>query len=113
MDDSFFDSLHETMRRAEERNEQKRREHERMLAEPCSKPIEPGCRVLVRADMLGAGCGFQWELRECLVVEAANYGVKVEYLSRYAGDRGPDYFWIGRELVIDVLPPSDVAIPAQ
>lgn len=111
--EDFFESLHETIRRADERNEEKRKEHERMLAEPCCKPIEPGCRVLVRADMLGAGCGFQWELRECLVVEAATYGVKVEHLSKFAGGRGPDYYWIGRELVIDVLPPSGVPIPAQ
>ena len=109
----FFESLNESLRRAEEHNERKRMDHERMLAEPCSKTIEAGNRVLVRADMLGAGCGFAWELRECLVVQVANYGLQVSLQSRYGRERGPDFYWIGRELVVDVLPPSDVPIPPQ
>lgn len=102
----WFESLGESMRRADDYNQLRQREHERMLADPCSLPIDVGCRVLVRAAFLGSGCGHLWEILECPVVEVSSYGVKVAYISKFFAERGENYYWIGRELVMEVLPPN-------
>lgn len=98
--DDIFRDLNESMRKAEENNERRRRDHQTMLMDPYVGPVQVGDTILVRADMVGAGCGHQWEVLELPVVQVTKTAVKV---TRKAWRGEVEELWIGRELIMEVL----------
>lgn len=98
----WFEQMHESMKKADEYRELREAEHRKMLADGFSGEVKVGDRILVRASMIGPGCGHHWEFREMLVEEVANYAVKAKILNDYIKDRSS--FWIGLELITEVIP---------
>jgi hypothetical protein len=104
--DEWFESFNRQMESADKFREQREAEHRKMLADGFSGDVSVGDRILVRASMIGAGCGHHWEFRELTVEEVATYAVKARINNDCFKNREP--FWIGRELITEVVTASPV-----
>lgn len=102
--DEMFEDLRQSMMRAEEENQIKGEEYNRLLADPFMGEIKEGDKVLVRASMIGRG--HHWKMIEILVEKVSPNG-QVFYGGE-VGDKGfcglpPSKQWIPRELLIDIV----------